>query len=72
MESTLPLERMTTAEKLRAMEALWADLSRHEEQIESPTWHEGVLRERDERMNSGRESAMDWETAKRQLRDRQS
>ena len=66
----LPLERMTTAEKLRAMEALWADLSRHEEEIESPAWHGEVLREREERVKAGRETAIEWEVAKKQLRDR--
>jgi hypothetical protein len=48
------------------------DLSRHKEQIKSPAWHESILRERDERMNSGLEPALDWEIAKKQLRDRQS
>ncbi|MFN8625581.1 MAG: hypothetical protein U0587_06300 [Candidatus Binatia bacterium] len=31
MTITLPLDEMTTDEKLRVMEALWADLSRTEE-----------------------------------------
>jgi hypothetical protein len=70
MDITLPLDQMTTAEKLRAMEALWADLSRHEEEIQSPAWHQQVLHEREERVRSGQESFMDWETAKQQLRDR--
>jgi Putative addiction module component len=39
VEVTLPLDKMTVAEKLRAMEMLWADLSRNEAQIESPAWH---------------------------------
>ena len=33
MDIALPLDRMTTAENLRTMEALWADLSQHEEEI---------------------------------------
>ena len=71
MDITLPLDRMTTAEKLRTMEALWADLSRHEEQFESPAWHEHVLKEREDRVKSGQETFMDWEAAKKELRDRQ-
>ena len=67
MDLTLPLEHMTTAEKLRAMEALWADLSRDEEQLPSPAWHEEVLRERDGRVQSGQEAFLDWEIAKQQL-----
>ena len=71
MNTTLPLDRMTKEEKLRAMEALWADLSRDETQVESPGWHEQVLHERREAVQSGQETFLDWEVAKQQLRDRQ-
>ena len=70
MDVTLPLDQMTVAEKLRAMESLWADLSRKEDQIDSPGWHEEVLKEREERIRSGQEKFIDWETAKTELRDR--
>ncbi|HEY4417371.1 MAG TPA: addiction module protein [Verrucomicrobiae bacterium] len=64
MTVTLPLEQMTVAEKLQAMEQLWADLSRTDN-LESPAWHEAVLRER-----SGQSDFVDWETAKKELRAR--
>lgn len=70
MEATLPLDKMTIAEKLRAMEMLWADLSRNEAELESPAWHEDVLRDREAKIKSGKESFMGWETAKKQLRDK--
>jgi len=70
MDATLPLDRMTTEEKLRAMEALWADLSRNEAQYQSPGWHADVLNERAARVKEGKESFIDWETAKKQLRDK--
>jgi Putative addiction module component len=70
MEITLPLEKMTIAEKLRVMESLWSDLTRDEVQFESPGWHGDVLRERARRVKQGKESFMNWETAKRQLRKR--
>jgi hypothetical protein len=60
---------MTTAEKLRVMEAIWADLSRNEIQVESPAWHEDVLKKREAKVKSGAESFIDWETAKKQLRE---
>jgi hypothetical protein len=69
MEITLPLEEMTTAEKLRLMETIWADLTRNEKQFESPAWHEDVLKEREARIKSGAETFIDWETAKKQLRE---
>ncbi len=34
---------MTREEKIAAMEALWADLSRTPELVESPQWHEEAL-----------------------------
>jgi hypothetical protein len=70
MDTVLPLDRMTVAEKLRVMETLWADLSRNEAQFESPAWHGDVLHERAERVKDGKETFMDWETAKKQLRDK--
>jgi hypothetical protein len=70
MEITLPLEKMTIAEKLRVMEALWSDLTRDEKELESPEWHGEVLSERTARVQQGKESFIDWETAKEQLRNR--
>ena len=66
----LQLDRMTLEEKLGAMEALWDDLCRHEDQIQSPPWHEEILREREKRVQSGQETFIDWEAAKKELRDR--
>jgi hypothetical protein len=70
MDITLPLDQMTTPEKLRVMETLWAHLSQHEDELESPAWHGEVLQQREERLKSGQETFMDWETAKKQLRDK--
>ena len=71
MNVTLPLDRMTTAEKLSAMEALWQDLSRNADQFESPAWHGEILREREKRVEEGQETYVDWESAKAELRKRQ-
>ena len=70
METTPPLNLTSVAETLRAMEALWAGSSRDEAQFESPAWHGDVLRDREESIKTGRESFMDWEAAKKQLRER--
>ena len=70
MSVELQIEQMTIEEKLRAMEALWVDLCRHEENLPSPAWHEQVLHDREARVQSGEEKFVDWETAKKQLRSR--
>lgn len=70
MSTIIPLDQMTTPEKLRLMEELWANLSRNEQEFESPDWHGVVLKEREERLEKGEETPIDWETAKEQLRNR--
>jgi hypothetical protein len=47
MGITLPLDKMTICEKLVEMERLWDDLCRDPESVPSPSWHEGVLVERE-------------------------
>jgi hypothetical protein len=66
----ITLEKMTVPEKLRLMEALWADLSRHQEDVELPAWHANALHETAQRVAGGKETAVDWETAKNELRQR--
>jgi hypothetical protein len=62
---TLPLEEMSRAEKLTALEALWEDLSRDEQSFESPSSHAEELKATELRVASGAETFIDW--AKKQL-----
>jgi len=66
----LPLHKMSVAEKLRAMEELWEDLSRNADAFESPAWHEAALKERKARVASGKTAYMDWERAKVEISQR--
>jgi len=59
---------MNVREKLAAMEALWEDLSRTPEVIESPAWHGKVLEARQRRVAEGKARYADWETAKTRIR----
>ena len=52
------------------MEALWEDLSKDEAEVESPAWHDEVLRETEARVAAGQEQIADWTSAKRELRNR--
>ena len=54
------------------MEAPWNDLSRDPDTLESPAWHEDVLREREERIAAGEADFVDWEQAKADIRSRAS
>jgi len=64
MPTTLPLNKMSRDEKLRIMEAIWADLSDDENQFESPPWHNDALRETEKLVKSGKVKLSGWEEAK--------
>lgn len=68
--NTQTVERMSRAEKLRAMEALRASLCREEAPLESPDWHRIALEETAARHAAGQEPPIDWDAAKRELRHR--
>jgi len=67
MPMTLPIQNLTIDEKLRAMEALWEDLSRREEQVPVPQWHKTVLGDRERMARKGKARFVDWETAKKRI-----
>ena len=43
MDISLPLDKMSSLDKIAIMETLWDDLSRDSESIPSPKWHKEVL-----------------------------
>ena len=69
MSTTIDLQEMTTPDKLRLMEELWQNLSMTTSEVASPEWHGDVLAERDRLSNSGEETFIDWEIAKKCLRE---
>lgn len=70
MNTVLDIGSLTRAEKLRAMEELWADLSQIEDSYPSPDWHGDVLRERDNALKTGKDEFVPWAEAKRIIRER--
>lgn len=68
--NNIEIGRLSREEKLRVMEAIWEDLSREAEQVESPDWHREALDETERRLQAGRESVVDWPEAKKELRKR--
>ena len=70
MAVNLPLDEMSVEDKLQLLEAIWADLSRVPDQLESPAWHKDVLEETERRVESGEATFSDWQRAKASIRDR--
>lgn len=62
------IAQMSREEKLMMMEALWADLSRKDDEVGSPDWHNDALLRTSERRDAGEEPSVDWDEAKQELR----
>jgi Putative addiction module component len=52
------------------MEELWESLSQAEARLKSPLWHKKALGETATRHDAGEEQPIDWDAAKRELRNR--
>ena len=51
--NTVEIKKMSTIERLQAMEALWDSLLHDESEMESPEWHGNVLEERKRKIKNG-------------------
>jgi len=69
MQITLPLDKMTTQEKLRTLETIWDDLSHVPEGIPNPAWHGEELKAREERLAKKLTHFSDWTEAKQRIRE---
>jgi len=69
MAIAIPLGKMTTPDKLRAIEEIWDDLRRTPKEIPSPAWHGDVLHARQSRVQEGASHYGDWNKAKSRIRE---
>lgn len=65
----LPLDRMSTEEKLRVLEETWDSLSATPDEVPSPDWHGEVLKRREEKVKNGESKFIEWDEAKRNIRE---
>ena len=71
-EITLPLEKMTVAEKLEVMELIWADLAKKPNDIPSPAWHGEHLKSVEKALADGTDWFIDLDEAERRIREETS
>ncbi len=69
MPVNLQLDQMSFADKMEAMELLWADISKQPDELPSPAWHREVLEERRKLVEEGKVKFIDWDTAMAELRE---
>lgn len=67
MSFDIPLDAMSIAEKLQAIETIWESIRQSKESIPVPQWHQEVLQQRMERLESGQTQLLDWENVKTRL-----
>ncbi len=69
MDISLPLDKMTSLDKITVMEKLWDDLCQDPESIPSPKWHKEVLESREMELNEGKAKFIAFDLAKEKIRD---
>ena len=67
MDISIPLNEMTTIDKLRAIEDIWENLLHDSENIPSPARHADVLSAREQRIQQGKSRFSDWDEAKSRI-----
>ena len=63
------IHQMPLHEKLLVMEAIWEDICRDEDHLEVPQWHKDILDERERLVAEGKAQFIDWEDAKKQIKE---
>lgn len=63
------IHQMPLHEKLLVMEAIWKDISREQDILEMPQWHKDILDERNRLIADGKAQFIDWEDAKKQIKE---
>ena len=69
MAVTLLLDKMSTEEKIQAMEELWTDLCKSIDGVPSPDWHGNILKERETSLERGEDEFIDWDEAKNNIKN---
>lgn len=70
MNTALPLDSMSTHEKLQAIEDIWSDLLRRSADIPSPSWHGNVLNAREQKVKEGTARFLTVDEAKQAVRSK--
>ncbi len=62
------IKKMSTIERLQAMEELWDALCHDDQEIESPVWHEEILEERRKKLETSKAEFISIEDLKAGIR----
>ena len=68
--TTIAIDKLSVADKIVLMERLWDELSRSPTDVPSPVWHGDILDDRRAAVREGRTAFVEWDDAKKRLRER--
>ena len=68
MKYKIPLNKMSTQDKIEAMESIWEDLCKNADSLSSPDWHKKILQNREVSLKEGNDEFVDWQDAKEDIR----
>ena len=61
------IRKLPFQEKIALLETVWAEISSLPDELKVPQWHEDLLDQREQALESGTEQILDWEDAKDQI-----
>jgi len=64
----IELSKLSFAQKLNLMETIWDDLTKDEKNLDSPVWHNDILKDREEAVAAGKAQFSDWKEAKARIK----
>lgn len=67
--TVIEIEKLSVTEKIQVTESLWDSLCTDADNINSPAWHSEVLQQREEMLNDGTDTFIDWNDAKKDIRN---
>ena len=67
IDISIPLDKMTFSEKMQVIDTIWADILRHPDEMEWPSWHETYLKRTEEEIANGTAKFIDFETVEKYL-----
>ena len=65
---TLSISELSLTQKLGLLESVWSELSKEDKNLNSPDWHENILKERESSLGSNQAKFSNWNEAKKRIK----
>ncbi|WP_116037944.1 addiction module protein [Rhodohalobacter sp. SW132] len=62
------IEKMSTSERLKAIEMIWETISTPSDSVHSPAWHKEILKSREDKVSSGNATFLNMDEVRERLK----